>query len=106
MIGGLIDPFLTALLAGGLLDAVTLAVAFIYAGVRWLPLRHKRRFISAETGLHIIHGLPLLPLFLLLISGFGSDAALNALLHTHRVILAAAGAAALFTILEQRPTSP
>lgn len=46
------------------------------------------------------------PLLLLLISGFGSDAALNALLHTHRVILAAAGAAALFTILEQRPTPP
>ena len=106
MIAGLIDPFLTALLKGGLLDSVTLAVAFIYAFIRWVPAREKRRFISRETGLHVIHGLPLFPLLLLLISGFGSDAALGALLHTHRVILAAAGAAALFTILEQRPTPP
>jgi len=103
MIVGLIDPFLNALIRGGLLDSTALTVAFLYAIVRWFPTRRKRNFIAGETGRNVIHGLPLFPLLLMLISGFGSDAALTALLHTHRVILAAAGAAALFTILEQPP---
>jgi hypothetical protein len=105
MIVGVIDPFLNWLIRGGLLDATALIVTFLYAFARWIPARRKRRFISGETGRQVIHGLPLFPLLLMLISGFGSDAALEALLHTHRVILAAAAVAALFTILEQPPAS-
>jgi hypothetical protein len=105
MIRGVIDPFLNALIRGGLLDSAALTVTFLYALIRWIPARHKRRFISGETGRQVIHGLPLFPLLLMLISGFGSHAALEALLHTHRVILAAAAVAALFTILEQPPPS-
>jgi hypothetical protein len=67
------------------------------AGVGPQPLTH---FFSAKTGLGILHGLPVLPLILLVISGFGSDAALAAILHTHRIILGAAGAVALFAVLE------
>jgi hypothetical protein len=103
MVVGLVDYLITGLIEGGLLDAVTLGTAFAYAVLRWAFTAKKGPLISSETGLHVIHGLPIVPLLLLVISGFGSDAALTALLHTHRVILAAAGAAALLTILEQRP---
>jgi hypothetical protein len=105
MIRGVIDPFLNALIQGGLLDATTIIVSVVYAFVRWIPVKQKRRFVSGETGRQVIHGLPLFPLLLMLISGFGSDAALEALLHTHRVILGVAALAALFTILEQPPPS-
>jgi hypothetical protein len=105
VIEGQIDSFLTMAVRGGLLDTATLVVAFIYAVVRWTTKRTQtgQRFVSAATGVSLIHGLPILPLFLLILAGFGSDSAVFALIHTHRVILGAAGAVALFSILEERP---
>ena len=104
MIEGQIDPFLLMIVRGGLLDAATLVVAFVYALIRWIAKRTtaRQRFLSAATGVSLVHGLPILPLILLVLAGFGSDAAVFAIVHTHRVILGAAGAVALFSILEER----
>jgi hypothetical protein len=104
VIEGRIDPILLMLLRGGLLDTATLLVAFIYAVIRWIsrPATSDQRFISAATGVSLLHGLPLLPLLLLVFAGLGSDAAILALIKTHRIILGAAGAVALFSILEDR----
>ncbi len=101
--GHLIDQIITALLRGGLLDSMTLLTAFAYAFIRWLRSTNQR-FVSGDTGRDVIHGLPLFPLALLVLS-VGSEPALDALLHTRKV-LAAAGAVALFSILEKRPVKP
>lgn|SRR5487761_1443175 len=100
MIAGLIDPILRGLIQGSLLDAATLGLAFIYAAIRWHQASDKYPFLSSKTGVNFVHGLPLFPLLLLLLAGFGSDAAISAVVQTQRVILAAAAGVALFTILE------
>jgi hypothetical protein len=100
MIAGLIDPVLKGLIQGGLLDTATLGLAFIYAAIRWRQANGRFPFLSAHTGVNLVHGLPLFPLLLLLLAGFGSDAAISAVVLTHRVILGAAAGVALFTILE------
>ena len=103
MFEGQVDPIILRIVQGGLLDAATLSFAFFYAVIRWVFKRAKgQRFFSAATGVSLIHGLPMLPLILLVLAGFGSDAAVYAIVHTHRVILGAAGAVALFSILEER----
>jgi hypothetical protein len=103
MIEGYVDPVLLWIVEGGRLDTVTLWFSLFFATVQWLPKRSKGiGFLSADTGLGLVHGLPMFPLFLLILGGFGSDAALYAIVHTHRVILGVAGGVALFSILEKR----
>jgi hypothetical protein len=103
MIEAYVDPIIIWIIRGGLLDTATLLFSLFYATVQWLPKRSKGvRFLSAYTGLGLVHGLPMLPLILLILGGFGSDAALYAIVHTHRVILGIAGGVALFSIREKR----
>jgi hypothetical protein len=53
----------------------------------------------SPTGLAILHGIAIFPLILLVFASF-NDRALQALLHSHKLILAGAGLVALFSMLE------
>jgi hypothetical protein len=89
---------------GGWVDSITFVVALLYAVSRYARARRsnqKRRLFSPETGRDTIHGLPIFPLLLLMLA-VGSPAVLEALLHAHKVILGAAGFAALCSILNTK----
>jgi FlaA1/EpsC-like NDP-sugar epimerase len=82
---------------GGWFDITTFVVAFVLSAYKCY--RHKHKFISAETGRNIVHGIAIFPLLLLALSVFSNEI-LKALLESDRLILAAAGFIALFSILE------
>lgn len=90
---------------GNWVDIFTLLTAIVYA----LWQHHKvgrpvgRRFVCRETGASVLHGVALFPLFLLTVASI-SSMALDALIHSHKIILFGAGAMALFAILEEDPT--
>jgi hypothetical protein len=86
---------------GNWVDVGTLVVALFYAYYR---RGEHQRLISKETGLRVAHGVALFPLFLLACSSVSSSA-LNALLHSHKIILSVAGVVALLAILEEDPPS-
>jgi hypothetical protein len=58
-------------------------------------------YISRDTGLAIMHGLIIFPLILLVFGAIYTPA-LEAILHSNKVILAGAGVLALFSMLEHR----
>jgi hypothetical protein len=61
--------------------------------------RSKKPFLSRHTGLATLHGIAIFPLILLVLASFNNQA-LQALLHSHKLILAGAGLVALFSMLE------
>jgi len=87
-------------LAAGWVDVCTLLFAIGYAKIicNRTPGQH---FISRDTGLSILHGIAIFPLILLVFASFFPPA-LEALLHSHKLILATAGLVALFSMLEHR----
>jgi EamA domain-containing membrane protein RarD len=84
---------------GNWVDLGTLLVAVSYAC--YIRPKHQP-LISKKTGLRVAHGVALFPLFLLACSSISSSA-LNALLHSHKIILSVAGVVALLAILEEDP---
>ena len=84
---------------GNWVDLGTLLVALLYA---WHGRAAGRPLISKATGLRVAHGVALFALFLLACSSIPSSA-LNALLHSHKIILSVAGVVALLAILEEDP---
>ena len=88
-------------LDGNWVDILTLAVALVYAVAKCYRAEGQR-LVSKETGLQVAHGVALFPLLLLALSSL-SSAALNALLHSHKIILSVAGVVALLAILEDEP---
>lgn len=82
---------------GGWFDITTFLIAFLLSVYK--SYRHKHKFISAETGRNIVHGIAIFPLLMLAFSVFSNEI-LKALLDSDRLILAAAGFVALFSILE------
>jgi len=79
---------------------VDLGSLFIAVGYGKLHCRRRgTSFISRDTGLAILHGIAIFPLILLVFASF-NDRALQALLHSHKLILAGAGLVALFSMLE------
>lgn len=75
---------------GNWVDLLTFLVAVAYAGFQCYR-NGKQRFISKETGLTVAHGAALFPLVLLTGASISSHA-LDALLHSHKIILSVAGA--------------
>jgi hypothetical protein len=59
----------------------------------------NQNYISKATALSILHGLAVFPLLLLIGASF-LPIALDALLHSHKIILSGAGLVALFSMLE------
>jgi hypothetical protein len=59
----------------------------------------KELHLSLGTRDSILHGIAIFPLILLVFASF-NDRALQALLHSHKLILAGAGLVALFSMLE------
>ena len=98
---------LTNLFDGGWVDTLTILTAILYS----VYIHHKvgkpagQKFVSRDTGLAVAHGVALFPLFLLAVSSL-SSAALEQLLHSHKIILSVAGLVALLAILEERPVYP
>ena len=84
---------------GNWVDVLTLLVAVAYA-IYKNTRRPYQRLISRETGLEVAHGVALFPLILLIGSSL-SSAALNSLLHSHKIILSVAGLVAILSILEE-----
>jgi hypothetical protein len=96
-----LSTILATILDGNWVDIVTLAVALAYAA--WECRKpNAAKFISKETGLRVAHGIALFPLFLLALSSV-SGSALDAILHSHKIILSVAGFLALLAILEEKP---
>lgn len=89
-------------LDGNWVDILTLAVALVYAVAKCYRA-DDQRLVSKETGLQVAHGVALFPPLLLLALSSLSSAALNALLHSHKIILSVAGVVALLAILEDEP---
>lgn len=94
---------LTGWLDGNWVDMATLAMAMVYAAAK-CRRNGDRRWISRDTGLRVAHGVALFPLLLLAVSSL-SSAALDALLHSHKIILSVAGVVALLAILEEEPAA-
>lgn len=94
--GTLVDIF-----DGNWVDLLTFLVAVAYAVIQ-CHRNGRQKFISKETGLTVAHGAALFPLILLMGASLSSHA-LDALLHSHKIILSVAGAVALLAILEDSP---
>jgi hypothetical protein len=98
-------------LFAGIFDGSWVDIFTLVTAIGYSLLMHKRVGIPAgkslvcrETGLSIAHGVALFPLFLLAVSSISSHA-LDALLHSHKIILSVAGGLALLAILEERPAT-
>ena len=74
------------------------ACAALYAGYNRATGQH---WISRQTGLDLANGVSLFPLLLLALSVF-STKLLHVVVSSNKLILAVAGAVALFAILEKR----
>jgi hypothetical protein len=81
---GLSYETLVKIFDGNWVDAATLLVAVIYAYLR--RSSPNQPFLSKETGLRIAHGVALFPLALLTLASISSFA-LDAILHSHKIIL-------------------
>ncbi len=84
---------------GSWIDLATFGVAMAYAFVKYWRKNETQKLVSKATALDVLHGIALFPLMLMAGAAFSSTL-LDALLHTHKVILSAAGLVALFAILE------
>jgi hypothetical protein len=85
-------------LSGSWVDLGSLLIAFAY-GKLDCSRTPGQAYISRDTGLSILHGIAIFPLLLLVLASFVPPA-LDALLHSHKLILAGAGLVALFSMLE------
>jgi len=85
------------LVNGRWFDIATFGVALVLATIK--SLRRRRPFVSQATGIDLLHGIALFPLFMLALSVF-SDDVFDAVKNSDRLILAVAGAVALFSVLE------
>jgi hypothetical protein len=85
-------------ITGSWVDLGSFFIALIYGRVM-CARKPNQAFISKETSLQILHGLAIFPLLLLVGASF-LPIALDALLHSHKIILSGAGLVALFSMLE------
>jgi hypothetical protein len=95
------DEFLAYVLAylrGSWVELGSFFVALAY-GKATCARKQNQAFISKATSLSILHGLAVFPLMLLVGASF-LPIALDALLHSHKIILSGAGLVALFSMLE------
>jgi hypothetical protein len=89
--------FLKELAEGSWVDLGSLFIAVLYGKLHCH--RKGTSFISRDTGLAILHGIAIFPAHLARIRQL-QRWALQALLHSHKLILAGAGLVALFSMLE------
>ena len=85
---------------GNWVDLVTFGVAILYAV--FMCRRMNLSLISRQAGLRVAHGVALFPLLLLACSSVSTHA-LDALVHSHKIILSVAGVVALLALLEEGP---
>src|SRR5712675_3355363 len=97
---GIFGSIIVGFFDGGWVDTSTLLMAILYGIYRYRKAG-THSFFSKETGQYVLEGLPIFPLFLLLLSVL-STAALTALLHSHKVILGVAAFVALCSILDTK----